>query len=574
MPGSSIIDVYKNIYNLQEITYKEKVDFDFFRLCRQNHNFAVVCIYNEKRELLLIRDLNKNIGWELVGGYIEKSEKLEDAVNRIVLKEAGLEIDELQPIAILNNVFEYKGRIILHKGIAFVAFARGSVKEQPKNIKAIFTKEIPEVVVYQNKEIIKVAQKIIENKFFDPPYEEIKSGKRFIIPHIINKYFVRIIGRYASKKIRKKTIELILGVPESIVDLCCGDDDFIFYLEKKYNPKICIANDISWRVLSLLNRKIKNGNVILTNHNVIDFPVVTNRKFDLAIFKNSLHHIPFDQQADLIKSISEITKQLIIIDIEDPKRSDFITKIWHWYYVYFLGDQGGYFFTLFEANELMKTIAKNKDIISGIINTIKGRYFYISISEQKKKEEVEIKASIDRSEIKDIRKKLVFLGAEFKGKTKEKDTYFTAPHRDFIKTKECLRIREKDDCAELTYKGQSTGEMIETKQFWKEEIDIPISSIYARKLESLFISLDFRIVARVIKEREKFIIGNQILTIDNIENLGYFLEVEKNIEKQEEREVALKENMNLLKKLGIGEENVITEPYRDLVINRNNTQLT
>jgi len=103
MPHSrDIIEIYKNLYNLPELTYKEKVDFDFFRLCDENYKFIVISVYNEKREFLLARDFNKNIGWELIGGYIKKDEKIEDAINRIVLKETGLTIDELQPIALIN----------------------------------------------------------------------------------------------------------------------------------------------------------------------------------------------------------------------------------------------------------------------------------------------------------------------------------------------------------------------------------------------------------------------------------------------------------------------------------------
>lgn len=570
MLNKNIIDVYKNLYSLLELTYKEKVDFDFFRLCRQNYNFTVVCIYNEKRELLLLRDLNKNIGWELVGGYIEKNEKLEDAVNRIVLKEAGLEIDELQPVAVLNNIFEHKDKKILHRGIAFVALARGNIKLQPQNIKTVYTKEIPEVMVYQNKEIIKIAQKIIENKFFDPPYEEIKSGKRFFISHIINKYIVRIIGQFASIKIRRKILELISNKPDSIIDFCCGDDDFIFKLEKIYNPKICIANDISWKVLSLLKNKRQKSDVILTNHNVIDLPETIHKKFDLAIFKNTFHHIPIEQQADVIKKLSDITEQLIIVDIENPQKSNLLSKIWHWYYVYFLGDQGGNFLTLYEAEELIKKEIKNKNYTSGIINTIKGKYFYISIlSNRKQKEEVEIKAKVEYSDAEVVRKKLISLGAIFEGKVKENDTYFTTPHRDFIKTKECLRIRKRNGYMELTYKGRTTEDMLKNKQFWKQEINIPISDIPEEKIELLLTSLDFKIVARVIKEREKFVLDDQIITLDNIEKLGYFLEIEKNIEKEEERNDALDKNISLLKKIGLSEKDIISEPYRDLVINNN-----
>jgi len=118
-----IIEIYKTLYNLPELAYKERVGFDFFRLCKKDYKFAIICIYNEKREFLVLRDFNKNVGHELVGGYIEKDEKIEDGVNRIVLKETGLMIDELQPIALINNSFGWNNRIVSHFGIAFTALA-------------------------------------------------------------------------------------------------------------------------------------------------------------------------------------------------------------------------------------------------------------------------------------------------------------------------------------------------------------------------------------------------------------------------------------------------------------------
>ena len=106
MQKDNILDIYKKIYDLPEFSQTEKVDFNFFRLCEKNYNFVVVSAYNEKHEFLLTRDLNKDIGWELVGGYIKDGESIIDAANRVVLRETGLIIDELQPIAIINNNFK------------------------------------------------------------------------------------------------------------------------------------------------------------------------------------------------------------------------------------------------------------------------------------------------------------------------------------------------------------------------------------------------------------------------------------------------------------------------------------
>jgi adenylate cyclase class 2 len=159
------------------------------------------------------------------------------------------------------------------------------------------------------------------------------------------------------------------------------------------------------------------------------------------------------------------------------------------------------------------------------------------------------------------------LGAFFQEKIKESDIYFTAPHRDFIKTKECLRVRERDHFLELTYKGPTTKEMVGKKQFWKREINIPL---HCSKEEIIMLleSLGFKRIVEVEKEREKFVIGKHEITIDKVKNCGYFLEIERIVEDEKEREKAISENFILLKKLGINEGDIITKPYRDLVLEK------
>jgi len=562
--NKDILNVYKTVYKLPEITHKEQVNLDFFRLCREDYKFAIVCIYNEDKEFLLIRDLNKYIGWELVGGYIEKGENIEDSINRIVLNETGLAVDELQPILLINNIFKCGDKTISHKGITFIAQVRGNINPQPKNIKTIYTSKIPKVMAYQNTKVLEVASEIINKKTFSVPCEEIEIVKKFFIPYYLHRFFVKKIGRLASRKIRRKILSIISGSPESILDVSCGDDDFIFQLEKIYNPKTCIANDISWKTVLMMSAKRRASNILFTNHNVLELPL--KEKFDLVVFKNTLHHVPADEQAGIIAKLLNISRQLIIVDFEDPEESGTLSRIWHWYYVHFLGDQGGNPLRFSKFKEIVQRNAQNATIETGIINTIKGEYFYASLLNMAKKEEVEVKVKVEESKVKDIKEKLLSMGAVLNEKVKETDIYFTAPHRDFIETKECLRIREKDGLTELTYKGPTNDAMKKKGQFWKPELNVSICSKRS-DLESLLQFIDFKKVAEVIKDREKFTLGSQSVCMDKIEGVGWFLEVET-ITNKENRDEALKENMSLLNKLDMGESDIVDLPYRDLVINK------
>ncbi len=168
---------------------------------------------------------------------------------------------------------------------------------------------------------------------------------------------------------------LIEGKPETILDASCGESTLINDLCEKYKPNICVGNDISWKTITLLD---KNPAVFFTNHNVLNLPY--KMEFDLVIFKNTLHHIGRKHQREVLHKLEKLTKQLIIIDIDDPRNSTLRSRAWNSYYVHLLGDQGGSFLALDEFRKMIVSggSAGDKREI-GVISTIKGKYFYASI---------------------------------------------------------------------------------------------------------------------------------------------------------------------------------------------------
>ena len=379
MTTGDVIDIHKKLYNLPELEYEEQVPDGLLRLYQKKHYFVVISIYNLKHQHLLIRDFNKGIGWELPGGNIHKEESIETAVNRILLDETGFEIDELTPIAVVKNIFKYEDRQVIHRGIAFIALSRGKIKTYSKNIQTCFTTQIPEKIAYQNDVILKLAKKYVETIKYIPPIKEIESikNKSFSFLYILHKYFIKHIGNFSSKKIRNKIFDLIDGKPKTILDASCVDCSLINELYNKYKPEICIGNDISWKTITLI--KNNPAKIIFTNHNVLDMPYQI--KFDLIIFKNTLHHIEKKHQKDVLDNLKKLTKQLIVVDIDDPQNSSLLSKMWNNYYVYLLDDQGENFLKLAEFKRLLKSINENRKITTGGINTIKGNYFYADIKD-------------------------------------------------------------------------------------------------------------------------------------------------------------------------------------------------
>lgn len=361
------------------VLYEEQVSGDFFDLYKKKHYFVIISIYNSNKEILLIRDFNKTIGWELCGGFINDNENLEEAANRITLNETGLEIDELSPVAIVKNVFRCGNRKITHSGMAFMALSRGSIRDYPQNFQTYFTSNVPEKVAYQNRKILEIVRRRLNSQIHHPPFEEIDSikSKNFSLLYSLYKYLIKPIGNLSSRKIKRVIFSLINGSPKTILDASCGESSMINELYDKYKPEICVGNDISWKAISLM--KNRNPAIFFTNHNVLNLPYKI--KFDLVIFKNTLHHIEKKNQKKVVDNLKRIAKQLIVVDVEDPQNSTLRSKLWNDYYVYLLGDQGDSFLNFDEFKRLV--ISEEKGVSSktriGIINTIKGKYFYASI---------------------------------------------------------------------------------------------------------------------------------------------------------------------------------------------------
>ena len=140
--------------------------------------------------------------------------------------------------------------------------------------------------------------------------------------------------------------------------------------------------------------------------------------------------------------------------------------------------------------------------------------------------EVEVKAKIDNFE--DMREKLDKLGAN---KTKEEfqeDIYFNSPIVDFAKTDEALRIRTTKQGDEkhvfITYKGAK----IDSKSKTREEIEFGIED--SEKCTKTFEHVGFKKVRVVRKNREYYSYKNFEISLDDIEGLTPYMEIEIGLE--------------------------------------------
>ncbi|KYC54227.1 MAG: CYTH domain protein [Candidatus Methanofastidiosum methylothiophilum] len=115
--------------------------------------------------------------------------------------------------------------------------------------------------------------------------------------------------------------------------------------------------------------------------------------------------------------------------------------------------------------------------------------------------------------IEQILKKSVFLGEKI-----EEDVYYSSPIKDFKETDEALRVRYSEGNAILTYKGPKIDKISKSR----EEIEVLVSG----DIESLLQRLGFNKFMNVRKNRKLYQYKEFILSIDNVEGLGEYIEVE------------------------------------------------
>ncbi len=173
--------------------------------------------------------------------------------------------------------------------------------------------------------------------------------------------------------------------------------------------------------------------------------------------------------------------------------------------------------------------------------------------------EVEVKVRILQADrIPELIAKIIERGYEDLGMVIDEDLYFNHPCRDFANTDEALRIRGGERPT-LTYKGPK----LSAKSKTREEIVVEIND--SNNMEKLLVSLGFRIVGRVYKERRKFSKGNALLTIDHVPKLGWFAELETLVESEEDFSQLERKAIDDLKRI-FSEVVYIRESYLEMLL--------
>jgi adenylate cyclase class 2 len=134
---------------------------------------------------------------------------------------------------------------------------------------------------------------------------------------------------------------------------------------------------------------------------------------------------------------------------------------------------------------------------------------------------LEIEMKVRVSSLDPVRRQLIGHHARFIARIHEHDIYYNAPHRDFGVTDEAVRVRYTGDHAVITYKG---AKIAASGLKAREELNTAVES--GEVFEAILERLGFTRTAEVNKWRENYQLGNTAVSLDSVDELGTFVEIE------------------------------------------------
>lgn len=174
--------------------------------------------------------------------------------------------------------------------------------------------------------------------------------------------------------------------------------------------------------------------------------------------------------------------------------------------------------------------------------------------------EVEVKAHVNDPKL--VERSIIALGASPIGIEAQVDTYYSVPYRDFAETDEAIRIRVQGNKSFLTYKGPKMDSVSKTRKEYEVEVND------ADCMGDILSSLGFAPVATIVKKRKKYRLVDFIISLDEVRNLGDFIEVEVSLMDSKSHEDKVESIFRLFEKLGIGRDESIRKSYLEMIRER------
>ena len=152
------------------------------------------------------------------------------------------------------------------------------------------------------------------------------------------------------------------------------------------------------------------------------------------------------------------------------------------------------------------------------------------------------------------------------------DTYYNHPCRDFAATHEAFRIRRVGGIPMITYKGSKLPGTVKARREMEWRLD-PGDQDGEQTAELLEL-LGFKPVATLRKKRQPFVLAdgavNFGVVIDEVENLGEFVEIELLVKEEDEIESAREKIQSMATRLGLHQVEV--RSYLRMILAENTSE--
>ncbi|TFG29394.1 class IV adenylate cyclase [Candidatus Thorarchaeota archaeon] len=187
--------------------------------------------------------------------------------------------------------------------------------------------------------------------------------------------------------------------------------------------------------------------------------------------------------------------------------------------------------------------------------------------------EVEVKLPVTDKEA--MKQKIIQAGGVPLNSDLQIDTYYDHPCRSFSKTDESIRIRHRTLTEgsplnesehapiELTYKGPKVDKKTKTRI----EYTVGLEEKDHASITKILSSTGFRFVAIITKTREFFDIGGIVASLDDVNDVGLYIELELIAKGEDGMKAAREQILELVKNLGLDENTMVRESYLELYLN-------
>lgn len=177
--------------------------------------------------------------------------------------------------------------------------------------------------------------------------------------------------------------------------------------------------------------------------------------------------------------------------------------------------------------------------------------------------EIEIKLPVKN--LDDMKERLRSKGFQEEAVIREHDMYYNSLYHDAKKLGEALRIRKSTNLftgktqAQINFKGKKLDRISMSRQEYETLVENPES------MEQILIALGFEPAAAVQKTRCYMKYDNMAACLDQVDNLGDFLELEIIASEESLRVRCLQSMERLLTELGLSMEDTVRTSYLSML---------